>query len=153
MDNSISIKLGNKDNNMNLFQFHWNAIFKNGTHIFQFEKNGTEHRFAEIKDRFDDLVYFNLTNNAGKMFTVNLTNGLIGYNRLEFPYIESIDKEKTNVRLIYFRRNRIEVGLNNLKEQKRTVTYHLGVQWLDSQGNNRKIILQISEDGSFIIEE
>lgn len=131
---------------MSELTFYWNAIFKDGTHIYQF-KDGIEHRFQEVLDKFDDLIYFNLTNNSGKMFTVNLINGLIGYNRLEFPYIET--KEKKNIRLIYFRRHTVtltELG----KEKEHTIMYHLGFQYNENE-INRQIVLEIDSDGNFII--
>lgn len=150
MDNSMDVNINSGNNSMNSLVFHWNAIFKDGTHIFQFDKSGIEHRFQEVKEKFNDLVYFNLTNSKGKMFSINLANGLIGYNRLEFPYIEIEDK-KQNIRLIYFRRHRIEIT-EQLQEKLHTIEYHLGMQWNDKFGNNRQIILIIDEQGNFILE-
>jgi len=149
MPNPIDININSGNNSMDSLSFHWNAIFKDGTHIFQFDKDGIEHKFKEIQEKFNDLVYFNLTNNNGKMFSINLTNGLIGYNRLEFPYIET-EQKKENIRLIYFRRHRVtltEAG----KEVSHTITYHLGLQWNDNLGSNQKTILKIDEQGNFII--
>jgi hypothetical protein len=85
------------------------------------------------------------------MFSINLINGLIGYNRLEFPYIEIEDK-KQNIRLIYFRRIKIEIGEKDLKEKSRIITYHLGYQYLQN-GKNRQIILQIDEEGNWVLGE
>lgn len=149
MSNSIDINLEGTHSRESL-SFHWNAIFIDGTHIFQFDKNGTEHKFKEVQDKFNNLVYFNLTNNNGKMFSINLTNGLIGFNRLEFPYID-IKEKKENIRLIYFRRVRVEIGEKDLKEKSCTITYHLGYQYLDKSGNNRQIVLQIDKEGNWII--
>ena len=151
MPNPIDININSGNNSMDSLSFHWNAIFKDGTHIFQFDKDGIEHKFKEIQEKFNDLVYFNLTNNNGKMFSVNLTNGLIGYNRLEFPYIESKEK-KNNIRLVFFRRHRVEITENNI-EKSHTIEYHLGLQWANKLGNNHKIILIIDENGNFIIKE
>ena len=132
--------------------FLWIAIFSDGTKIEQIDGNGIEHRFQLVKDRFEDLVYFNLTDRKGHLFTVNLINGLIGYNKLEFPYIESKEK-KENIRLIYFLRHRIEIGTEDLQEKSHTIEYHLGLQYLDKLGNNQKIILRIDSEGSFVIGE
>ena len=131
--------------------FFWSSIFKDGSKIEQFE-NGIEHRFQEIKDRFNELVYFNLKNNAGKMFSVNLIEGLIGFNKLEFPYIEAKEK-KNNVRLIFFRRHKVEIGTEDLKEKKHIITYHLGFQYNDKLGNNCKIVLIIDNEGNWILGE
>jgi hypothetical protein len=149
MDNTMDININGGNNSMNSLSFYWNAIFKDGTHIFQFDKNGIEHQFREVQEKFNDLVYFNLTNNNGKMFSVNLTNGLIGYNRLEFPYIET-EQKKENCRLVFFRRHKVEIGTQDLKEKSHTIEYHLGLQWL-KDGKNQKIILIIDEQGNWII--
>jgi len=149
MSNSIDIDLNSGNNSMNSLVFHWNAIFKDGTHIFQFDKDGIEHKFKEVQEKFNELVYFNLTNNRGKMFSVNLINGLIGYNRLEFPYIET-EKKKENIRLIFFRRHQIELN-ESLNEKNHNIAYHLGLQYNDENNINRKIILQINSLGHFVI--
>jgi len=148
MSNSIDLNLGKEDNSM--LSFHWFAIFKDGTQIFQFDKDSKEHRFKEVKDRFDDLMYFSLSNHKGKLFTVDLKQGIIGYNDLVFPYRESKEIKK-NIRLIFFRRHKVQIG-DNGKEQSHYITYHLGFQYNDEKDNNRKIILQIDEEGNFIIE-
>jgi hypothetical protein len=130
--------------------FTWSAIFRNGSKTEQFNQDGTENLFRLVKDRFNELAYFNLKNNTGKMFTVNLIEGIIGYNRLEFPYIEAKEK-KNNIRLIFFRRHFVTIGTGDLKEKKHTIEYHLGIQWTTLNNENRNIILQISENGEFII--
>ena len=136
---------------MNKLEFTWNAILKDGTHIHQFNKDGIETRFKLVKDNFDNLVYFNLTNHKGKLFTVDLVNGLIGYNYLPLSYIES-KQGKKNIRLIFFRRNTIKIGMNDLKTKSHIITYHLGFQWLNSNNENRRIILEINSEGNFIIK-
>lgn len=151
MDNSISGNNIEVNNSICNLSFLWIAIFKDGTKIEQLE-NGKEHLFKEVQQKFEDLVYFNLTDRKGHLFTVNLLNGLIGYNKLEFPYIES-KEEKSNIRLIYFRRHRIEIGEQDLKEKLHTITYHLGLQYNDEKNDNHKIILQIDNEGNFIIGE
>jgi len=149
MTNPMDINLGG-DNAISNLSFIWSAILKDGSKIDQFNEDGSENKFQLVKDKFNELVYFNLKNNAGKMFSINLINGLIGYNRLEFPYIEAKEK-KNNIRLIFFRRHRIEIGTQDLKEKKHTIEYHLGFQYLDNLGNNQKIILQIDNEGNWVL--
>ena len=150
MSNTIDINLGGENNSMNSLSFHWFVILKDGTKINQFDEDGKEHRFKEVKDKFDELVYFNLTNKCGKMFTVNLEQGIIGYNYLVLPYIKS-KETKTNIRLIFFRRHTVSLTLNDLKEKQHDIIYFLGLQYNNKLGNNQKIILQIDEQGNFII--
>ena len=137
---------------MNKLTFFWSVIFQDGSKIEQFNEDGSENKFQLVKDRFNELAYFNLKNNAGKMFSVNLIEGLIGYNKLEFPYIEAKEK-KSNIRLIFFRRHRVEIGTQDLKEKKHEIIYFLGFQYLDKNENNQKIILQIDSEGNWILGE
>jgi hypothetical protein len=135
---------------MSNLSFYWIAIFKDGTRINQFNEDGSENMFQLIKDRFDELGYFNLTNMKGKLFTVSLLNGLIGYNDLVLPYREAKER-KDSIRLVYFRRHRVEMTDNGIKKSH-TIEYHLGLQWVNSNNENRNIILQIDENGDFIID-
>jgi hypothetical protein len=154
MENSNTIEFNNKrDNNpMSSLSFHWKAIFSDDSSTEQFNEDGTENKFQLVKDRFNDLVYFNLTNKKGILFTVDLLHGVIGYNDLILSYRDFSNLEKKeNIRLIFFRRHRVEMT-ENLIEKYHTITYHLGYQYLDKLGNNRQIILQIENEGNFIIE-
>jgi len=151
MDNSMSINLEQGNNSMNpSLSFSWIAIFNDGTKINQYEENGIENKFQLVKDRFNELGYFNLTNKEGKLFTVDLINGLIGYNYLALPYIE-VKEKKENVRLIFFRRHRVTLNQEG-KEIEHILNYHLGFQYNDKNGYNQKIVLKIDEEGNFIIE-
>jgi hypothetical protein len=154
MENSNTIEFNNKgDNNpMSSLSFHWKAIFSDGSVTEQFNEDGTENKFQLVKDRFNILVYFNLANKQGILFTVDLIHGIIGYNDLILPYRDfSTSEKKENIRLIFFRRHKVEMT-ENLIEKSHTITYHLGYQYLDKLGNNRQIVLQIDSEGNFIIE-
>jgi hypothetical protein len=147
MDNTMDIKLNSENNPMISLSFTWVAIFSDNTKIEQFE-NGIENKFQLVKDKFDKLAYFNLTDKKGHMFTIDLINGRIGYNYLLLPYLEKTNKQ--NVRLIFFRRHRVEIGTQDLKEKFHKITYHLGFQYL-KDGKNQKIILQIDEQGNWVL--
>jgi hypothetical protein len=151
MSNSIDLNLGG-DNSISNLTFHWIAIFKDGSKIEQFE-NGKENLFLQVKSRFDDLVYFNLTDRKGHLFTVDLIKGLIGYNDLLLAYRDEYLHDKKNIRLIYFRRHKIEFGEADLKEKFHSITYHLGYQYIDKLGNNRQIVLKIDSEGTWILGE
>jgi hypothetical protein len=68
-------------------------------------------------------------------FTVDLINGLIIYNN--FKNTEVVEK-KDNIRLIYFRRNRITMTESG-DQKSHTITYHLGLQWLNSKKENTQL--------------
>ena len=148
MSNSIDINLGGEQSNANL-AFIWIALFKDNTKIEQFNEDGTENKFKLIQAKISELAYFNLTDRNGHMFTVDLINGRIGYNYLPLPYLESTEKQ--NIRLIFFRRHKVEIGTRDLKEKKHIIEYHLGFQYNDKLENNRKIILIIDEQGNFVL--
>jgi hypothetical protein len=136
---------------MNNLTFFWIAIFSDGTKINQVDEDGTIHEFQEVLNRFSDLIYFNLTDKKGKFFTVNLKEGIIGYNDLIIPYRKS-EIKKENIRLIYFRRVYRTFGLQDLKQKKVDIIYYLGYQYQDEKNNNRQIILQIDSKGNWILE-
>jgi hypothetical protein len=136
-------------NSISSLSFSWIAFFDNGETINQFDETG-EHKFKEVQEKITNLAYFNLTNHKGKFFTVDLINGRIGYNYSPLPYLEKIEKE--NIRLVFFRRHKVEISGKG-KELSHNIEYHLGLQWNDKKGNNHKIILQIDEQGNWLIGE
>ena len=148
MDNPISINLGD-NNSMKSLVFHWIAIFNDGTKIEQFNSDNTENRFKLVQDKMESLKFFNLTNKNGKLFSVNLKEGIIGYNDLILPYRISTEI-KNNIRLIYFRRHRVTMTASG-KESNHEINYHLGFQYNDLNGNNRQIVLKIDEQGNWIL--
>jgi hypothetical protein len=151
MSNSIDKNL-EINNSISNLSFLWIARFKDESKIYQIDKRGVEHRFKEVLDRWEELSYFYLTNNRDKTFTIDLNNGLIFFNNHQSTE-EDLKKEKKNIRLIYFRRNIIEFNINNLKENNKKIIYFLGLQYLDNNDINRKIILQIDKQGNFLIGE
>jgi len=151
MDNSISIDLNSGNNPMDSLTFYWMAEFKNGV-IFQFE-DGKEHKFQEVKDRINELEFFHLYHKDGMSninFIVDLKRGLI--KTLDSQEPETIEL-KENIRLIYFRRNIVEIGEHDLKEKSRIIKYHLGFQYNDKFGNNRQIVLIIDKNGNWYLGE
>jgi len=148
MDNPISSNNIEVNNSISNLSFLWIAEFEEDC-IFQIE-NGIEHRFQEVKDRFNELKYFTLQHKEKEIsFTVDLINGLIIYNN--YKNTEIVEK-KENVRLIYFRRNKITMTESG-DQQSHQIWYFLGFQYLDKLGNNQKIILRIDSNGSFLIGE
>jgi len=146
MSNSIDINLNSGNNPMDSLSFYWMAEFNNGV-IFQFE-DGKEHKFQEVKDRMNELEFFHLYHKKLDLrFIVDLKRGLIKFNDCEEPIVVEL---KENIRLIYFRRVKIQIGENDLKEKSRVINYHLGLQYL-KDGKNMKIILIIDEKGSWIL--
>ena len=149
MPNPIDIEL-REDNHISTLNFHWQVILRDSSIINQFNLDGTENKFNLDWYKSGILAYFNLRNNNGKLFSLDLISGLIGFNYLLLPYIESKVK-KENIRLIYFRHQRIIMTENVI--EKFDVTYNFGVQWNTPEGANYKIIFKIEQDGSFIIGE
>jgi len=151
MDNSISINF-ESNHSRDALTFHWSAFFKNNTifPINQFD-GAKENRFQEVIDNFKELEFFVLKHKDGKIqYSVDLKKGLITVGNIQSIAEEFLKEEKKNIRLIYFRRNIITLGLN-LEQKSHIVIYFLGLQWNDLQGNNRKILLQIDQEGNFIL--
>jgi len=146
MENNLEIQ-----NSISDLSFLWTAVFKDYTYISQVE-NGIEHKFQEVKDRFNELKSFSIYNkNNNQCFTVDLEKGLIYNSGISYSE-EDLKEEKKNIRLIHFRRHRREIG-EDLKEQSHMIWYFLGFQYNDNLGNNRQIVLQIDSEGNFVIGE
>jgi hypothetical protein len=147
MDNSMSNNNIEVNNSISNLSFLWISYFLDGSIIEQL-KDGVESRFQLVKNNFDKLIRFSLVNrDYSKCFTVDLQKGFIIYNNFtEFNNLE----EKSNIRLIYFRRNTITMTESGEKKSH-TIIYHVGLQWNDTLGNNRKIILKIDSAGNFIV--
>jgi hypothetical protein len=149
MSNSMDKKNIEVNNSISDLSFHWKSFFSDGSIIEQFE-NGIEHKFKEVLEKFNKLIRFSLVNKKySQCFTVDLQNGFIIYNNYNIKYTEVEKKE--NIRLIFFRRHRVEIGTQDLKEKKHTIEYHLGYQWTSINNENRNIILEIDQNGDFII--
>jgi hypothetical protein len=130
--------------------FFWKARFKDNSELNQFENNGIENRFQLVKDKFTELSYFYLiSKDLSQCFTVDLLHGLIFYNNHQKIDYNPLEK-KENIRLIYFRRNKVTMTESG-KEVEHIIKYHLGFQYNDKLGNNQKIILQIDENGNWIL--
>lgn len=151
MDNPISNNNIEINNSISNLTFLWTAVFKDYSYVSQLE-NEIEHRFQEVKDRFNELKYFSIYNKyTNQYFTVDLEKGLIYNSGISYSE-QDLKEKKENIRLIYFRRNRITMSESG-QNQSHTVTYHLGYQYLDNLGNNQKIILRIDSEGNFAIGE
>jgi hypothetical protein len=134
---------------MKSLSHYWIAYFKDDTKIEQFENN-IEHRFQEVKDKFNELNCFCLyKKDQSQLFKVYLPEGIITEgNDKNIKLIEL----KENCRLIFFRRHKIELT-EKMIEKSHSIEYHLGFQYNDKLGNNRKIILIIDENGSWSLGE
>jgi hypothetical protein len=151
MSNDIDKKNIEVNNSISNLIYYWKAYFKDGSSISQFE-NELENRFKLVKEQFNDLIFFELynKNNQEDRFIVDLERGFIFKNKIT-NYPES-KETKNNIRLIFFRRHTVNIGTVDLQEKSHNIIYFLGLQYNTEEGNNRKIILQINEDGSFVIE-
>jgi len=149
MNSIISQNLGDNNSMKSPLTFSWIAIFSDGSKIEQFENNN-EHSFQEVQNKINELVYFNLTDKQGHLFSVNVVQGLIGYNDLVFSYRE-VKEKKENVRLIFFRRHKVEITENNI-EKSHNIEYHLGFQYNQNE-YNRQIVLIIDSQGSWVLGE
>lgn len=150
MSNTIDIKSGSGNNSMNSLSFIWKAKFNDNYIIFQFNEDGTENLFKEVKNKFDDLKEFSIYNkDQSIIYTVDLIKGFI-YNNKQNIDLDLLKEEKTNIRLIFFRRHRIEMTEKYL-EKSHNIIYFLGFQYNDKNNQNKKILLQIDSQGNFII--
>jgi hypothetical protein len=153
MSNTIDFPLG-ADNNMETLMFFWTAIFKDGSFISQFDsKTNQENLFGLVRDRFSELDCFILKHRSKDIqFKVDLAKGVISYGKNQEITPEFI-KERDNLRLIYFRRVRKEIGEHDFIVKLVSITFFLGFQYNDAAGHNRQIVLKIDGDGNWILGE
>lgn len=149
MSNSIDLNLEGTHSRESL-SFHWVARFADFSAIYQFDKE-IEHKFQEVINRLNELERFSLYNeNTRQIFTVDLEKGLIiSNNNLKIDEIVN-EIEKKNIRLIFFRRHKIDLS-EQLKELTHNIEYHLGFQYNDKLGNNKKTILIIDSEGNWVL--
>ncbi len=142
---------------MDKLNFQWEAIFKDGKIIPQYEED-KEHPFSEVRENFSDLVLFKIKHICLPLeIAVDLTRGLLFYNLgcgMElYEAIGSVDpdfiKEKENIRLIYFRRHTHQLSAQ-LDELAHTLVYFIGYQYTIN-GINHKVIVQVDNNGHLTI--
>jgi hypothetical protein len=147
-DNSISKQI-EVSNSIETLSFFWTVCDLNDNLFHQY-KNNIEIRFNLEWFKSNTLKYFLLYSKDKKhFFIIDLIKGTISYNNAE--EINENQEIKNNIRLICFRRNRVEIGTLDLKEKKHTIIYHIGYQYNSEDGTNHKIVLEISQNGSFVI--
>jgi hypothetical protein len=149
MSNSIDINIQGKENSIDFLNYYWSAFFSAGSMINQFD-NGIEHRFQEVKDRFETLKFFILynKNKSEDNYIVDLEEGLIYKDRPSVTFSENI--VKSNIRLIYFRRNR-KILSGQLQEIEHFVHYFIGIQYLNEKNENCQVLLEIDNSGTLVL--
>ena len=120
----------------------------------QFNEDGMENKFKMVQERINELNSFYLYNkDLSIIFKVDLQNGIISLGKTQKIESDLLKEKKNNIRLIFFRRHRVELSTQDLKEKKHEIIYFLGFQYLDKKGNNQKIIFQIDSEGSWVLGE
>ena len=129
---------------------NWLAIFKDKSEISQFDETGKEYLFKEVQEKMSDLSFFVLKlKDKESYYIVDMIKGLIYINKIQQPESE-FNTDKENIRLIYFRRNRVNMD-ENFIETSREIVHFLGYQYIDKEGKNHKVIIQISNEGNILI--
>jgi len=134
------------------FSFTWIANFRDGSILSQFDPiTGQEIRFKDVQDKFESLQKFSLVNTFQTLtVTVDLEQAVIIINKTQV--VESdFGKNRNNVRLIYFRRNRLVYGNNLNTVLKHEIIYFIGYQYNDEVGQNHKLLFQIDAEGNIVV--
>jgi len=140
-----------ENNPMDSLNFHWFAEFDT-SYLKQYE-NGIENKFQKVLDHASELKYFLIRHkNKDLSVTVDLKNGIIFINHHQTNIDEFTKTEKSNIRLIYFRRHRVELNAQ-MQEIGHNIIYFIGYQYIDKLGHNRKILLQLDSEGNIIVGE
>jgi len=127
----------------------WKATFSDGSVIKQFDGD-KENKFELVKNRFEELSQFELVHiDKPLLFVVDTRRGFLFINKCH-NVAEEIVGSKSNIRLIYFRRRNIDFNIKGEVLDTR-ISYFLGYQYNDKQGKNRKVLLNIDQDGNVVI--
>ena len=131
-------------------QLTWIAKLELGTEICQYDPSGKEHPFKEVLDNLPYVRYFYLIHKTkGLKIAVDLRQGLILFNDAPSPE-QDLLLVKRNIRLIYFRRNKVALGGDG-QTLGHEVTYFLGYQYQDKNGHNKKVLAQIDQNANIIL--
>lgn len=142
------------------FKYLWKAVFKNrvitqhpldlySKHDPKAEYNPSS--FRDFQDYFDkhqeELESFNLIDKSGTMYVVDFhKKGLPTIEKIEYgrsyfsnnPTILHREKrELKDIRVIYFRNMEVQ-ATNGVFGEPRVLSYTLGYQGIDKNGNNRQ---------------
>jgi hypothetical protein len=139
-------------NSLNL-KILWKARFDNGLVIYQKDSHGVEHSFQEVKDNFSHLKVFTFYHIAKPLeVSVDLERGLIFINNKQQQIVnQDLIYIKKNIRLICFRRHRVKIENKSLKQTEHDIYYFIGYQYQDQHDKNRKVLLQVDQEGNIII--
>jgi hypothetical protein len=128
----------------------WTAYFEGELVINQYDGDN-ENRFKEVQDRFDKLVGFELVHKFKPLRVyVHIRRGLIFINQEVTPIDEITKETKSNIRLIYRRRNKVEMSIRG-EILSHDLKYLLGYQYNDKDGFNHQVILTIDQEGNIAI--
>ena len=147
----MDLTINNENNAMNSLSFYWFALFNDNTVLPQFEDNGTENKFQKVIDRFADLKSFDIKHKEKDLdIEVDLRHGVIYINDSQSNLDEFKKNEKTNIRLIYFRRHQVLFNAS-MQEIGHKILYFIGYQYNDKEGQNCKVLLQLDAEGNIIV--
>lgn len=134
----------------------WNAHFKGGRVLEQFDERKKERLFREVLDKQEDLETFDLVED-GKVYSVDLKNGEFCING---QYLFAITEEELGhpvrdikYRIIYYRRMRqilTETGTGLVPSKTKAHCYLLGWQATIDDKNIQRI-LHIYPDGKIFL--
>jgi len=139
----------NINNRSQDLSFHWFAEFES-SYLKQYD-NGIENKFQEVINHASELKYFLIRHTDKDLsITVDLKNGLLFINKHQANVDELIKTEKSNIRLIYFRRHKVDLNAQ-MQEIGRNIIYFIGFQYTDKDGHNHKILLQLDNEGNIVV--
>lgn len=121
---------------MNNKPYSWKAIYNDKSSFEQFTSDGTENVFGDID--LEELDVFIISSSTDiNAFQVNVNKGVFSVNG-QIIYFG----EYSSNRLIYFRRNRVNLGVDFISDSD--VVHCFGIQ-ATVNGVNKKLIFGVSE--------
>jgi hypothetical protein len=139
-----------------MYDLIWIAHFKDGSILYQYDKNEQEILFKEVLAKQDDLMRFTLLNHKSReYYSVDLTTGCMQFSKDSgqlLPLREDMVRSDTyKYRLIYFREVTRNFGSTMNEIGVPLYTFFLGFQYTDEDNKNHKRVMKINVNGQWTV--
>ena len=114
--------------------FIWKAIYSDGLFLDQYDITGKEVLYKDID--FTKLIAFEIHEGNERQIIVDLRAGVFYINGLLFEIPDYSNKEGREYRLIYFRRNVVNICQGG-GEESRKVEPFIGYQFTENEVNKQ----------------
>lgn len=133
----------------------WHAIFRDGSRLDQFDKDGNEILFGAVKKRFNELKALSIRLGE-RLYAVSLLDGMFTINGMHTYILDTKlypPNQLKNIRPIYFETWRHDFNAQNGQPiGERRLYIAIGFQ-CNFEGKNVKRYLEVYDSGDVKVRE